>query len=57
MILQSELILEQDLINQLTSNGYDKVVINDENELFCNLKKQLEQDNNIVFSDRYLKKI
>ena len=54
MTSQSELILEQNLINQLSSNGYDKVIIKDENELLNNLKKQLEKHNNKVFSDRYI---
>ena len=43
MTSRSELILEQNLINQLTSNGYDKVIIKDENALLNNLKKQLEE--------------
>ncbi len=30
MTSQSELILEQNLVNQLASNGYDKVTIKDE---------------------------
>lgn len=54
MTSQSELILEQNLINQLASNGYDKVIIKDENELLSNLKKQLEKHNNKEFSDRYI---
>lgn len=57
MTSQSELILEQNLINQLTSNGYDKVVINDEANLLINLKKQLEKHNNKVFSDSDFKQI
>lgn len=57
MTSQSELILEQNLINQLTSNGYDKVIIKDENDLLKNLKKQLEKHNNKVFSDSDFKQI
>lgn len=57
MTSQSELILEQNLINQLSSNGYDKVIIKDENELLSNLKKQLEKHNNKVFSDSDFKQI
>jgi type I restriction enzyme R subunit len=57
MTSQSELILEQNLIHQLTSNGYDKVIIKDENELLSNLKKQLEKHNNKVFSDSDFKQI
>ena len=57
MTSRSELILEQNLINQLTSNGYDKVIIKDENALLNNLKKQLEKHNNKVFSDSDFKQI
>lgn len=57
MTSQSELILENNLIQQLTSNGYDKVIIKDENELLSNLKKQLERHNNKVFSDSDYKQI
>lgn len=57
MTSQSELILEQNLISQLTSNGYDKVTIKDESDLLANLKKQLEKHNNKVFSDSDFKQI
>lgn len=57
MTSQSELILEQNLINQLASNGYDKVTIKDETALLVNLKKQLEKHNNKQFSDNDFKKI
>lgn len=57
MTSQSELILEQNLINQLTSNGYDKVMIKDEKDLLANLKKQLEKHNNKTFSDSDFKQI
>ena len=57
MTSQSELILEQNLISQLASNGYDKVIINDEADLLVNLKKQLEKHNNKVFSDSDFKQI
>ena len=48
MTSQSELILEQNLINQLAANGYDKVTIKDESDLLLTLKKQLEKYNNKV---------
>src|SRR5690606_13610067 len=51
MTSQSEAILEQTLIAQLVSNGYDKVVIKDEADLLLNLKSQLEKHNNKTFSD------
>lgn len=57
MTSQSELILEQNLIKQLASNGYDKVIIKDEADLLVNLKKQLEKHNNKVFSDSDFKQI
>ena len=57
MTSQSELILEQNLINQLSSNGYEKVTIKDETDLLVNLKKQLEKHNNKVFSDADFKQI
>ncbi|MBW4361021.1 type I restriction endonuclease subunit R [Flavobacterium taihuense] len=57
MTSQSELILEQNLVNQLASNGYDKVIIKDEDDLLVNLKKQLEKHNKKVFSDADFKQI
>lgn len=57
MTSQSELILEQNLVNQLAANGYDKVIIKDENDLLVNLKKQLEKHNKKVFSDNDFKQI
>ena len=57
MTSQSELILEQNLVNQLAANGYDKVTIKDENDLLVNLKKQLEKHNNKEFSDSDFKQI
>lgn len=57
MTSQSEQILEQNLIHQLSSNGYDKVTIKDEVDLLVNLKKQLEKHNNKTFSDSDFKQI
>jgi type I restriction enzyme R subunit len=51
MTSQSEQILEQNLISQLISNGWEKVTIKDENDLLRNLKQQLEKHNNKTFSD------
>jgi type I restriction enzyme R subunit len=45
------------LINQLSSNGYEKVTIKDEKDLLINLKKQLEKHNKKVFSDSDFKQI
>ncbi|MBF7092569.1 type I restriction endonuclease subunit R [Flavobacterium sp. ALJ2] len=57
MTSQSELILEQNLISQLASNGYEKVTIKGEDDLLINLKKQLEKHNKKVFSDSDFKQI
>lgn len=57
MTSQSELILEQNLVNQLAANGYDKITIMDEADLLVNLKKQLEKYNKKVFSDADFKQI
>jgi type I restriction enzyme R subunit len=57
MTTQSEAILEQNLIHQLSSNGYEKVIIKDEAELLVNLKQQLEKHNGKVFSDSDFKQI
>jgi type I restriction enzyme R subunit len=57
MTSQSELILEQNLIAQLSNNGYEKVTIKDEADLLINLKKQLEKHNKKTFSDSDFKQI
>lgn len=57
MTTQSEQILENNLVHQLSSNGYDKVIIKDEKELLSNLKTQLEKHNNKTFSDSDFKQI
>ena len=49
---QSEQILEENLIKQLVSLEYEKVLLKDESELLANLQKQLEKHNNITFSDK-----
>ncbi len=51
MTSQSEQILEQNLITQLVSNGYDKIIFKDEKDLLRNLKSQLEKHNDKSFSD------
>ncbi len=57
MTKQPEQILEEQLIAQLQELGYDRVTIQDENTLIANLKLQLEQHNNIVFSDKEFEKV
>lgn len=51
MNIQSEAILEENLLKQLVSLGYEKVIIRDEAELLSNLKKQLEKHNKITLDD------
>lgn len=48
--LQSEQVLENQLVAQLQKLKYEKVIIKDENALTANLKTQLEKHNNITFS-------
>ena len=55
--VQTEQVLENQLIAQLTKQGYAKVTINDEKELVTNLKSQLEKHNDISFSDAEFKKV
>lgn len=57
MTTQSEQILEEKLIQQLASNGYEKIIIKDEKELVANLKTQLEKHNNKTFSESDFKQI
>ncbi len=51
MSKQSEAILEDNLVKQLSSQGYDKVVIKDEADILSNLKSQLEKHNKTTLSD------
>ena len=51
MTTESEAILEQKLIDQLDDLGYEKVVIQDEDQLIANLKSQLEKHNQVKLSD------
>ena len=48
---QSEQQMEDTLIKQLQSQGYDYVAIHTEAELVSNLRKQLEALNDVVFTD------
>jgi type I restriction enzyme, R subunit len=51
MSTQSEAILEENLLKQLVSLGYEKVLIRDEAELLANLKKQLERHNKTTLDE------
>jgi type I restriction enzyme R subunit len=52
MSKQPEQTLENNLITQLAGIGYEKVIINDENDLLNNFKSQLEKHNKIELSER-----
>lgn len=51
MSTQTEHALEKSLVEQLCANGYEKIVIRNDEELLANLKKQLEKHNQKTFSD------
>jgi len=57
MSTQSEQVLENQLIEQLSTIGYSKVKIQDEVSLKSNLKTQLEKHNNITFSDKEFERV
>ena len=57
MPIQSEAVLEENLIKKLMSEGYERVIINNEDDLKKNLKKQLEKYNNIEFTDYEFDKV
>ncbi len=50
--VESENILEQNLLKKLESFGYEKIVINDEEELITNFRLQIEKFNDIKFTDK-----
>lgn len=54
---QSEQKLEDNLVAQLGTLGYDFVTIKDENDLLTNLKSQLEKHNGVKLSDSEFAKI
>ncbi|GAA3773621.1 type I restriction endonuclease subunit R [Corallibacter vietnamensis] len=57
MSTQPEQILENQLVAQLQSIGYTKVLIKNENELIDNLKSQLEKHNKITFSNTEFERV
>ena len=57
MNTQTEQQLENALIDQLETLGWEKVVIPDEDALIANLKTQLEKHNKTSFSDSEFKQI
>ena len=57
MNTQSEQTLENNLISQLETLGFDKVRIDDEAALLVNLKAQLEKHNRVQLSDPEFKQV
>lgn len=57
MTIQSEQILEENLIKQLIGLGHDFVALKDEPALLANLKAQLEKHNRTTFSDTEFAKV
>ena len=54
---QSEAVLEEQLLQQLTTLGYARVTLPDEAALLTNLKQQLEKHNGLNLSDREFQKV
>lgn len=57
MPTQSEQILEDNLVAQLTTLGYENVVIRDEKDLLSNLKSQIEKHNDLTLSEKEFQKV
>ncbi|MAS87834.1 MAG: deoxyribonuclease HsdR [Micavibrio sp.] len=57
MNTQTEQQLENALVAQLETLGWEKVVIANEDDLLVNLKRQLEKHNKVLFSDYEFKQI
>src|SRR5574344_2405694 len=54
---QNEATLEENLLKQLQTLGYEKVLIKDDKEPETNIKKQLEIHNKTTFSDNEFKRV
>lgn len=57
MSTQPEQVLENQLVEQLSRQGYAKVSIPDEAALLANLKAQLEKHNNITFTAKEFERV
>jgi len=57
MASQPEQVLENQLIEQLSNNGYTKVSIPDEASLLANLKRQIEKHNKITFTAKEFERV
>lgn len=51
MSTQPELLLENNLVRQLTTLGYEFAALNDEGALLANFKRQLEKHNGVSLTD------
>ena len=54
---QSEQTLEDNLVAQLTTQGYERVDVTDEPSLLANLKSQLEKFNDVTLTDAEFAKV
>ena len=54
---QSEAVLENNLIKRLSDNGYERVIIKNEDELIANFKVQLEKLNDCHLTDEEFNKV
>jgi len=57
MTTQSEQLLENNLMHQLTTLGYEQVAIPTEADLYSNLKEQLQIHNKLTFSENEFTKV
>ncbi|WDI30269.1 type I restriction endonuclease subunit R [Hyphococcus flavus] len=57
MTTQPEQVLEDNLVEQLETLGYDRVTIRDENDLIANLKTQIEKHNKVTLSDTEFERV
>lgn len=57
MVLQSEAMLEKNLITRLEEQGYEYIEIKDEDELNKNFRKQLEKHNKVELTDEEFSRI
>lgn len=49
---QSEAELEREMIKNLVSQGYERLIVKSNNDLYINLKDQIEKLNKVSFSDK-----
>lgn len=57
MSTQSEAVLEENLINKLSNEGYERIAIKDEDQLNQNFKTQIEKFNHCELSDEEFRKL